>query len=160
MPGSTRPHGLLRQLLRFPILLYRLGFGWLLGDRFLMMTHVGRSSGQRRRVVLEVVRHDRRMNAYVIASGWGEMSHWIRNIEKTPTVTVQVGLQKWPAVATRLASEAGKRELADYASRHPTAFRNLVKWFQIDTAPGQTTEEICRKMSSQIPLFVLEAQTR
>ena len=125
MSRNTRPRGLLRLFLRFPILLYQLGLGWLLDDRFLMMTHIGRKTGQPRRVVLEVVRHDRNENAYVIASGWGETSHWMRNLEKTPRVTVQVGLRKWPAIAKRLTSDKVERELTDYARRHPTSFRGL-----------------------------------
>ena len=160
MPGSARPHGLLRLFLRFPIVLYRIGLGWLLGDRFLMMTHIGRSSGQPRRVVLEVVRHDRKTNTYVIASGWGEQSNWIRNVERTPAVTVQVGLRKWPASAARLTSDESERELADYAIRHPASFRGLVKRYQIDFEPTPNTEAICRQISSRIPLFVLQPQAR
>ncbi|MBI2820120.1 MAG: nitroreductase family deazaflavin-dependent oxidoreductase [Acidobacteria bacterium] len=160
MPRSARPRGLLRLFLRFPIVLYRIRLGWLLGGRFLMMTHIGRRSGQPRRVILEVVRHDRKTNTCVIASGWGEQSNWIRNIERIPAVTVQVGLRKWPASATRLTSDAGERELADYAIRHPASFRGLVKWYQIDAAQIASTKEICRQMSSRIPLFVLQPQPR
>jgi hypothetical protein len=53
---GTGPTGWVRALLRLPILLYRLHLGWLLGHRFLLLTHVGRKSGLQRRTVLEVVR--------------------------------------------------------------------------------------------------------
>jgi hypothetical protein len=52
------PRGLLRLALRLPIWLYRWRLGWLLGDRFLLLTHTGRKSGLPRQVVLEVVHHD------------------------------------------------------------------------------------------------------
>ena len=75
---DTRPpHGLMRWLLRAPVWLYRLGLGGLLGDRFLLLTHIGRKSGQLRQNVLEVVEHDEATGAYVIASGWGDKADWL-----------------------------------------------------------------------------------
>ena len=50
--GTTRgptPRGWLRALLRVPTLLYRVHTGWLLGHRFLLLTHVGRKSRTRHR---------------------------------------------------------------------------------------------------------------
>jgi hypothetical protein len=58
-----RPRGLVRIAVRLPILLYWLGLGWLLGHRFLLLTHRGRVSGQVRHTVLEVIRHDRAADA-------------------------------------------------------------------------------------------------
>lgn len=65
--------GLLRFLLRLPILLYHLRLSWLLGNRFLLK-HIGRKSGLLRETVLEVVRYDRDNHVYIVASGWGENS--------------------------------------------------------------------------------------
>jgi hypothetical protein len=45
---NAMPHGLTRLAFRLPIWLYRLRLGWLLGDRLLLLTHIGRTSGQRR----------------------------------------------------------------------------------------------------------------
>ena len=47
-PPRTR---LRRALFRAPIWLYRLGLGGLLGGRFLLLTHTGRTSGRPRQVV-------------------------------------------------------------------------------------------------------------
>ena len=52
--GPAR-RGLSRALVRAPILAYRCGLGVLLGDRFVLLTHVGRTTGRPRHVVLEVV---------------------------------------------------------------------------------------------------------
>ncbi len=41
-----------------PILLYRARLGWLLGHRFLLLTHRGWKTGKIRRTVLEVVHYD------------------------------------------------------------------------------------------------------
>ncbi len=67
--SDTRPpHGLMRWLLRAPVWLYRLRLGGLLGDRFLMLTHIGRNSGQPHQSVLEVVGHDEATDAYVFTT--------------------------------------------------------------------------------------------
>ena len=58
--ASKPPRGLLRFLLRLPIWLYQLHLGFLLGHRFLLLTHTGRRSGLLRRTVVEVVSYDRR----------------------------------------------------------------------------------------------------
>ncbi len=157
MPGAladTRPpHGLARFAVRLPIWLYRVRLGWLLGDRFLMLTHTGRKSGLPRQVVLEVVHHDKATGAYIIASGWGEKSDWFRNIQKTPQVTVQAGGRRFGAVAVRLSLEEAERELLDYARRHPMAFQELA-----GLMAGQrlkSTPEDCRLLARSVPLVVL-----
>jgi deazaflavin-dependent oxidoreductase (nitroreductase family) len=119
------PRGFNRFLYRLPIWLYRVRLGWLLGRRFLLLNHIGRTSGLPRQAVLEVVRHDKESGAYLIASGFGERSHWYRNLLKTPEVTIQVGNQKLDVVAESLSTAEGAAEMVDYARRHPTAARNL-----------------------------------
>ncbi len=93
------PGKALRLGLRLPIWLYRARLGWLLDDRFLMLTHTGRKSGLPRRTVIEVVRHDRQADTYYVVSGWGEKSDWYQNIKKNPDVTVQVGGREFRATA-------------------------------------------------------------
>ena len=72
--SKQQPGGLLRFVLRVPIWLYRLRLGWLLGQRFLLLTHTGRQSGWPRYTVVEVVDRDTVTGSYFIASGWGEQS--------------------------------------------------------------------------------------
>jgi deazaflavin-dependent oxidoreductase (nitroreductase family) len=117
---------LLRVALWLPTWLYRAHLGWLLGNRFLMLTHIGRKSGLPRRVVLEVVRHDKATDTYIIASGWGENADWLRNIQQTPAVIITTGCRRMAARAMRLSVDEAERELRDYARRHPIPFRTLV----------------------------------
>lgn len=119
--------GVLRLLTRAPIWLYRAHLGWLLGDRVLMLTHTGRKSGLRRQTVLEVVRHDRATDTYVIAAGWGERADWLRNVEQRPEVMIDSGRHRIEARAERLSIEAAEDELRDYARRHPRGFRTLAR---------------------------------
>jgi hypothetical protein len=48
----------LRWVFRAPRRLYDVGWGGLLGHRFLLLRHTGRRTGRQHAVVLEVLRHD------------------------------------------------------------------------------------------------------
>ncbi len=122
-----RPCGLLRLLLRAPVLLYRLRLGWLLGERVLLLTHTGRRSGLRRDTPLEVVRHDPATGAYYVVAAWGRESDWLRNVLQTPRVRVTVGRRRFDATASPLPPGEAERELRDYARRHPTAMRVIAE---------------------------------
>ena len=151
---GEHPQGFARWLSRFPLWLYRLRFGFLLGDRFLMLTHTGRKTGLARQTVLEVVRHDPLTDSYVVASGWGETSYWFRNILKTPQVTLSVGFRCLDAVAVRLSPQGAEHEFRDYASRHPRAFRALSS--AILAEPSPDTDENCRSLAQSLPVVVLQ----
>ena len=119
------PKGIFRLLMRAPILLYQAGLGFILGGRFLMLTHLGRNSGRPRRVVLEVIKSDPENDIYYIGSGWGEKANWLLNVEKTPGVRVHAGIKIFSAVAKRLSPDQASDVLLDYAKRNPKAFRML-----------------------------------
>lgn len=147
------PRGLLRGLLRLPIWLYRLNLGWLLGHRFLLLTHTGRKSGRTYQTVIEVVDHDAQANVYTIASGWGPGADWYRNVLKTPEVIVQVGRQRFKATARPLSVGEAQDKLHTYAQHYPAAFRQLS--FLIMGARLEANREDVRKMAEKIPLVAL-----
>ena len=153
--GERPPQGFARWLSRFPLWLYRLRLGFLLGNRFLMLTHIGRKSGLARQTVLEVVRHDDLTDSYVVASGWGEPSNWLRNIRKTPQVTLTVGSRRLEALAVRLSPADAEQEFRDYARRHPRAFRALSS--AILAQPSPDPDQNCRSLAQSIPVVVLQA---
>jgi deazaflavin-dependent oxidoreductase (nitroreductase family) len=121
------PRGFKAKLWRFPIWLYRLKLGWLLGHRMLLLTHIGRVSGKPRNAVLEVVHYDKEQNTHYIASGFGEKSQWFQNIMKTPNVNIQVGNQEIPVTAERLPAEEAEKVFEIYQQKHPNAIKNLSK---------------------------------
>ena len=152
--AARRPvRGPLRILLRLPIWLYRLRLGWLLGDRFLMLTHTGRRSGLTRRSVLEVVGENAMAGAYSVAAGWGERSDWFRNIQKNPQVVVDVGRRRFEATAERMSEVEAELAFRDYARRHPWAFRNLGRVMTGQRLAGR--EDDYRKLARSIPLITL-----
>ncbi len=123
---EVRPlRGLSRLLFRIPIWFYRLHLGWLFGDRFLLLTHTGRKSGLPRQTMLEVIHHDRASDTYNVFAGWGEKADWVRNVEKTPQVTIDVGHRRLRACAERLSPEEAECKILDYARCYPVAIRVL-----------------------------------
>lgn len=143
------PRGLSRVLWRFPIYLYRIRLGWLLGDRFLLLTHTGRVSTKPRQAVIEIIRHDKKEDCYLVASGFGEESDWFKNIQKTPQVVIQVGRRQMDAIAKPLPPEEAEDEIVDYARRHPTAIKNLgrILGYNLDG-----TEASYRALSRVMPI--------
>ena len=121
------PTGLLKAFFKLPVLAYRTGTGFLMGDRFIYIEHIGRKSGEVRRSVLEVIRYDKEKDIYYIASGYGTKSDWYKNIKKTPNVKIQVGFRKTKANIKFLSAERTEEEIRDYARRHPTAIKQLAK---------------------------------
>lgn len=121
------PRGLFRWLARLPIWLYRARLGWFFGNRFLMLTHIGRRSGLPRQVVLEVVHHDKDAGTYYVAVGFGEHSDWYRNVLKMPDVMLHSGRRQLAARAERLPPEEAERIMVEYARRHPVAIREMAR---------------------------------
>lgn len=114
-----------RWLMRAPIWLYRAGAGPLLGSRVLMLEHIGRKSGARRYVVLEVIDHPT-TDTYVVASGFGSKAQWFRNIEADPNVRVWAA-SRTPdrGLARVLTQDEADHALANYRSRHAKAWEQF-----------------------------------
>jgi deazaflavin-dependent oxidoreductase (nitroreductase family) len=142
--------GLLRFGVRLPLWLYRAHLGWLLGERFLRLTHIGRKSGQPRQTVLEVVDHERATDSYIVTSGWGEKSDWFQNILKTPQVVIDVGRRHLNVIAEPLSIDAATEWLFIYAQAHPRTFQSLAK-FMTGEKLGATHED-CRRVTEAVPV--------
>jgi deazaflavin-dependent oxidoreductase (nitroreductase family) len=142
--------------MRSPLLLYRVGLGWVMGERFLRLTHRGRKSARVRDTVLEVAGRDRESGTYYVASGWGEGSHWFRNIEKTPGVGVQVGGRKFKARAQRLSLEEASDIHYKYALKYPRAFAILSN--KILGEKLEPSQENAFKMAKYVPVVALRPQ--
>ena len=120
-----KPKGLLKCGYNMPRYVYLWHLGWLLGHRFLLLTHTDRNSGVPRQTILEVLQHWPSRAAYYVLSGWGGKADWLRNVEKTPAVMITVGRRHMHARAERLGSEEAERAILAYAKRNPLAIRVL-----------------------------------
>lgn len=97
----------------------------MFGTRLLMLEHIGRTSGLRRYVVLEMVDHPV-PDSYVVVSGFGDGAQWFRNVEANPQVHVRLGSRKpAPALAHRLDAEGSAAALGRYAGAHPRSWAKL-----------------------------------
>ena len=97
IPTPQPRRGSLGLMARLPIWLYRIGLCWLLGNRLLVLTHIGRKSGLARTFVLEVMRYTKETDTYFVAAGFGTKSIWLRNISQNSRVPVQVGHRRFDA---------------------------------------------------------------
>ncbi|MBN2499343.1 MAG: nitroreductase family deazaflavin-dependent oxidoreductase [Anaerolineales bacterium] len=147
---KSPPKGFARLLWRAPIWFYKVGLGWMLGKRFLLLNHIGRKSGKPRQAVLEVVRFDKDTHTYYVASGFGEKSDWFQNVMQHPDVTIQVGGKHYETSGVRLSQEAAEDELLTYNRHHPAALKNLASLMNY---PYDGTEDSIRKLAALLPII-------
>lgn len=116
--ASSRPGPALRLLFRVPVLLYGWHCGWLLGHRFLLLSHTGRRTGLRRRTVLEVVEYRPAGPEAVVMSAYGFAADWLRNVEAGGPVEVAIGTRRWAAGHRLLGEAEAVRALSGYLRRN------------------------------------------
>lgn len=119
--------GLVTTLMRVPVYLHRFGLGWLLGHRFLLLTHRGRKSGQPYRTVLEVVRYDPATRESIVVSGWGTAADWYRNIKANPPIAVATGRGHYRPTFRELSPDEAYPIIADYLRDLPPPLRALAE---------------------------------
>ncbi|WP_123524997.1 nitroreductase family deazaflavin-dependent oxidoreductase [Streptomyces sp. 840.1] len=125
-----------RTAARLPVHMFRAGLGPLFRGRLLLLVHTGRTSGQPRRTVVEVVESatvDGR-RSWTVASGFGPGADWYRNLQRTPQATVQIGRRFHAVTADELLAAEGGELMERYAPRHPRTARRLCAYmgFTVD----------------------------
>lgn len=133
--------------------LYRARLGGLLGGRFLLLEHVGRSSGLTRKTVLEVVENTDD-GSPVIVSGFGEASHWFKNVSADPEVWLTRGRERTRATAVRLDRDEARSVFERYRIDHPRAAKAIGKRI------GVSLVDDLDAAARQLPLFQLVAPDR
>ncbi|HEX6443452.1 MAG TPA: nitroreductase family deazaflavin-dependent oxidoreductase [Streptosporangiales bacterium] len=116
---GRRPSPVVKRLLRLPAALYEHDAGWLLGHRFVCLTHVGRTSGRRYRTVLEVVGSDRASGEVMVIAGLGRRTDWYRNIAVRPAVEVAIGRHRFRPEHRELGEDEAVAVMTEYGRRHP-----------------------------------------
>jgi deazaflavin-dependent oxidoreductase (nitroreductase family) len=116
--SSRPPKGLLRLGFRIPVYFYRLGLGWLFGERLVMMNHLGRKTGSLHRTVVEVIERDPQTGGVTVVAGYGAQTQWYQNLKAHPETTIQIGRHRMPVVAEFVAADAGEDIMSRYVNRH------------------------------------------
>ena len=119
-----------------------------------MLTNIGRKSGLKRQVVLEVLYQNKTSGEYYVLSGWGDKSDWFMNIRKNPEVVVNVGGKRFEAIAFQIMSGEAESVISKYAYKHPNAFRILSK--RILGADVEITNTSFEKLAAYLPVICLQ----
>jgi deazaflavin-dependent oxidoreductase (nitroreductase family) len=154
--ATKRPAPALRRLLRAPTLLYRAGLGWVLGSRFLMLTHVGRRSGRTYRTVVEVVGTLPATGEYVVLAGLGRSADWLRNLQAGGGREVAVGRRRFRSTVRELGEDEAVAVLAGYERRN--RFATPVVRTVLGRLVGRRytgTDDERRRLVRQLPLVAL-----
>ena len=142
-----------RLFFRAPIVLYRIGLGSLMPMQ-LLITTVGRKSGQPRQAVVDVLRHDAATDTYYVVSAYGAHSDWYRNLQANRALCVQVRRRKFPARATALPPEEAEKVLLDYWRHHRLYARVTMRLVGLKAA----SEEDVRAAAGQLRVVAIEPE--
>jgi deazaflavin-dependent oxidoreductase (nitroreductase family) len=111
-----------------PWLAYRLGLGWLLGHRVVLLEHRGRTTGRPVRTVLHVVRWDAASRHVLVAAGSGPGTDWYRNVLAHPLVRVTIGRERNVfGCAVPLPDDEARSELERARARRPGIAGHVVR---------------------------------
>lgn len=94
----------------FMLTLWRLGLGsWLnlwpeVGGRIMVLTHIGRKTGVRRRTPVNYAEID---GDLYCTAGFGQISDWYRNIRANPQVEVWLPNGWWAGVVKEITGQPG-----------------------------------------------------
>jgi deazaflavin-dependent oxidoreductase (nitroreductase family) len=114
--GAIRPWVI--RALRAPAVLYDWNLGWLLGWRFLRLTHRGRRSGRCYRMMLEVIGSDREGGEVFVMVGLGRRAQWYRNVTAGGAVEIAIGRERFQPDYRELPPPEAAAVLADYERRN------------------------------------------
>ena len=107
----TYPTGGWRKaMFKWPVQLWRLGLGPIIGHQMVLISHTGRKSGLTRRTMTEL--HVVNGKKYA-PSGFGRRSQWYRNIEADPRVTIQTASGAESVIASRVTDDDELLSLMD-----------------------------------------------
>jgi len=142
-----------QRLLRAPARLYDWHAGWLLGPRFVRLTHVGRRSGRRHRTILELIGSDPATGELIVLVGMGPTADWYRNIQHRPAVELATMRRRFQPVHRVLDEREAVAALAEYERRNRWAtwlIRPALGWlagWRYDGGPDAR-----RRLAQQLPV--------
>jgi deazaflavin-dependent oxidoreductase (nitroreductase family) len=146
---------------RAPVFLYRWRCGWLLGHRFLLLSHVGRRTGLRRRTVLEVMEYRKQGPEAAVMSAFGPNADGLRNIEATPCPEVFIGTQHFAAAYRVLDVEEAISVVSGYEQRNRfiapvvrSVLSRLLGW----RYGGSESDR--RRLVAQLPIIAFHSRPR
>ena len=128
---GARPGGYALWVFRTPLILYRRGWGSLLGRTFLMFVHVGRRTGRRHEAMAMVLGDDPATREVVICSGWVPEADWVHNLHAAPATEIHIGRDRFVPVHRFLTENEAVAAVIAFRRRHPHRVRlisTILRW--------------------------------
>jgi deazaflavin-dependent oxidoreductase (nitroreductase family) len=116
--NKNNPPAFMVPFFKMPLILYRLGLGWMLGNRFMLLTHQGRRTGRVYRSVLAVLRINNITHEVFAVSPWSS-SNWYSNIQGTPAVEIETGRVRYAPAQRNLSPEEIASLFIEFRRLHP-----------------------------------------
>lgn len=154
--SSPRPGRILALVLRAPGRLYDWNAGWLLGQRFLRLTHVGRRTGTTHHTMLEVIGVRPAVGEFIVIAGLGPSANWYRNLQVHPALEVAVGTRRFRPQHRELDETEAVAVLADYERRNRLAapvVRRVLSWLVGWHYDG--TDAARHRLAKDLPVLAL-----
>jgi deazaflavin-dependent oxidoreductase (nitroreductase family) len=159
MSSHTLPTWSIR-LLAAPALLYDWDAGWLLGRRFLRLTHAGRRSGRVYRTMLESVGEQRSARELFVVAGLGRSAQWYRNVRAGHALEIAIARERFRPAYREVEPAEAVGVLAAYEERNrliAPALRlvlsRLVGWRYDSTAAAR------QRLVSELPMIAFRPAT-
>ncbi|MGH2867018.1 MAG: nitroreductase family deazaflavin-dependent oxidoreductase [Solirubrobacteraceae bacterium] len=158
---SRTPGPILTSLLHAPAHLYDCHAGWLLGRRFLRLTHLGRRSGRRYETMLEVIGQDHRTREVFVIAGLGPQAQWYRNLLAHEAIEVAIGHDRFTPTHRQLDTTEASAVLAQYEHRNrliAPIIQRLLSW--LVGWSYDSTQDARRRLVTQLPVIGLRPTSR
>jgi deazaflavin-dependent oxidoreductase (nitroreductase family) len=117
------PGRLALAIFRAPVWLFHHGHAAALGRTFLLLEHVGRSTGRPHETVAMVLADDPCTGDVVICSAWGTRADWLCNICAGPAKEVRIGRDRFVPEHRVLTEGEAFVVATAFRDRHPRRLR-------------------------------------
>ena len=154
--------GGVRRLFRLPLALERVA-GWhlqrlvtrLTGVEWIVLETVGRRSGRRHEVVLDVVGGDQARGVWYVQPADGRRAAWVHNVTARPDAVARVDGRALPVRVRDASGAEGAEVVLRFIRRHPRYARVIV-WFvgYVDRIDRPDAE--LRQALHATPVFAIE----
>ena len=140
-------------VLRAPARLYDWNLGWLLGHRFLRLTHVGRRSGRSYQTMLEVIGTRTTSDEVVVIAALGHSANWYQNVRARSAAEVAIGRRRFRPGHRVLPAAEAAAVLADYQRQNRWAtpvIRRVLSWLAGWKYDGSESARL--RLAHQLPV--------
>ena len=120
---------MLKALFDAPRWFYGHRLGWLMGRRFLALSHLGRKSGIERQSILEVACYHPEAQELIVASAFGAKADWYRNIQATASHRVRVGRAEFVPHQRFLEPQEARAVAEEFCRKHRLEARLAIPVF-------------------------------